>query len=142
MDRADWLLAAIAISDQGFSPVQAQKTMFLLGREAPGGVGQGFYTFRPYDYGPFDSAIYDDVALLADRGLVAVERSPGRSWPRYSATAAGVAHFEGLKNSVAPNLLLFLGDLTHWVTSQSFAALLRAIYDQFPEYKVNSVFAR
>ena len=63
LTRQDWLLLALSKSPCGaMSPVQIQKAMFLFGREAGDAVGTDFYSFQPYDYGPFDAAIYADLA--------------------------------------------------------------------------------
>ena len=66
--------------------------MFLLKQEAGQFVGPDFYEFVPYNYGPFNSSIYDDLNTLAAAGLVTVNQSQGRSWAMYTITGA---HFRG-----------------------------------------------
>ncbi len=76
MNRQNWLLLAIAqAGDKGLSPIQVQKTMFLIRMEAGDCVGQGFYAFKPYNYGPFCSAIYKDVDLLVVSGMLKEQQS-------------------------------------------------------------------
>ena len=88
MNRRDWLLSAIAqAGDKGLSPIQIQKTMFLLRMEAGDCVGQGFYAFKPYNYGPFSSVIYKDVDLLVLSGVLREQHSG--SYKIYVATTAG-----------------------------------------------------
>jgi uncharacterized protein YwgA len=78
VDRRDWLLAAIAqAGDRGLTPIQIQKILFLLKMEAATYVGDRFYHFEPYNYGPFSSAIYADVDILVASGFVA-EKPAGR----------------------------------------------------------------
>ena len=50
LDRKDWALLAIANAGHGvsLSPVQLQKSLFLLGRELGSKVGANFYDFQPY----------------------------------------------------------------------------------------------
>jgi hypothetical protein len=70
----------------------SKKAMFLLKQEAGQFVGPDFYEFVPYNYGPFNSSIYDDLNTLAAAGLVTVNQSQGRSWAMYTITGA---HFRG-----------------------------------------------
>ena len=67
LTRQDWLLLALSKSPGGaMSPVQIQKAMFLFGQEAGDTVGTDFYSFQPYDYGPFDSAVYEDLRRMTN----------------------------------------------------------------------------
>ena len=66
MTPKDWTLLVLASAGGPLSPVQLQKTLFLIDRNlsrAQRGVTR-FYNFRAYDYGPFDSAIYTDAVIL------------------------------------------------------------------------------
>jgi hypothetical protein len=79
--RDEFLLLALASASDGrLTPVQIQKAMFLLKQEAGQFVGPDFYEFVPYNYGPFNSSIYDDLNALAGAGLVTIDQSQGRSW--------------------------------------------------------------
>ena len=62
MTRQDWLLLVLAAADgKPLSPLQLQKSLFLVGYDLARLVGSDFYTFRPFDYGPFDAAVYRDA---------------------------------------------------------------------------------
>lgn len=140
MNRSDWTLLAIcAANGQGLSPVQLQKTLFLLGRELPNAVGQGYYDFKPYHYGPFDRAVYSDAEKLAVAGDVAITQRPGESWNRYLATAQGCERAEALKTEV-PQAIAYLQSVVQWALRQSFQQLVRSIYEKYPEMRANSVF--
>ena len=142
MDRRHWLLLAIGLSDNGLSPVLTQKTMFLLGKEAGDYLGEEeFYTFIPYDYGPFDSAIYTDVEELIRQGFVTQEGVPGRSWSMYRLTPQGQRVVEKLQSLGHSAAVAYLGSVVKWATSQSFSGLLRAIYAKYPDYQARSVFS-
>src|SRR5258705_12332099 len=85
--RDEFLLLALASASDGrLTPVQIQKAMFLLKQEAGQFVGPDFYEFVPYNYGPFNSSIYDDLNTLAAEGLVTVDQSQGRSWAMNTIT--------------------------------------------------------
>lgn len=141
IDRKDWLLTAIAQTDgDGMTPIQIQKSMFLLKMEAAKHVGSNFYSFEPYDYGPFCATIYRDVEALESAGLV--RRESGGSYSRVVATKAGQAAAKTIKPKMNDNGRKYLVSAVNWVTSVSFNQLLRSIYGKYPKYAVNSVFRR
>ena len=139
--RQDWLLLALSKSPGGvMSPVQIQKSMFLFGQEVGSLVGPEFYSFEPYDYGPFDAAIYLDLRRLMNEGHVRGEWSPDRSWKNYTITRSGRNVVLALERDADPRLTEFLGRIVDWVKGQSFSDLLRSVYAAYPEFAVNSVF--
>jgi len=141
LKKDDWLVLALAAAEgKPLSPVQLQKTLFLLQKELPWAVGGEFYTFRPYNYGPFDSAIYADATTLAAQNLVAVENIPGQRWSGYAITIHGRERANALSKQISSQALSYLQSLTKWVQSVSFRDLLKAVYSKYPEYAVNSVF--
>jgi hypothetical protein len=66
MERKHWtLLVLAAAGGDPLTPVQLQKTLFLLEKERPEVSGRNYYRFTPYAYGPFDSRVYADAEILA-----------------------------------------------------------------------------
>ena len=55
----------------------------------PDDVGSSFYSFEPYDYGPFCVQIYEDARELSRDRLIDVQAVPGRTWSRYLITSKG-----------------------------------------------------
>ena len=141
LTRQDWLLTALSKSPGGaMSPVQVQKALFLFGQEAGGSIGAEFYSFEPYDYGPFDAAICADLRRMTIDGHVRGVWSPGRSWKSYTITRSGRNAVLALERDADPRLTEFLGRIVQWVSGRSFSDLLRSIYAAYPEFAVNSVF--
>lgn len=64
LDDVDALIAEGHEQAFNKTPVQVQKTMFLMRQEAPALVGSGFYEFEAYNYGPFNAQIYNDLESL------------------------------------------------------------------------------
>lgn len=142
MRRADIVLAILASAEgQTLTPVQLQKAAFLLDRNIPGliDVGQRFH-FEPYDYGPFDKAVYDEASGLSMRGLASITQAQWGRWYLYSATAAGVQEGSNVLDALPRHISKYVRDVTLWVRSQSFASLVKSIYHQYPEMKANSIF--
>jgi len=138
--RQDWLLLALSKSPGAMTPVQIQKAMFLFGQEAGDRVGSDFYAFQPYDYGPFDTAIYADLRQMASLGHVRGEWSPDRSWKIWTITASGRDAVRALESDANPRLAEYLGRVVTWVRGQSFPDLFRSVYAAYPQYAVNRVF--
>ena len=139
MKRKYWtllLLAEAAKSCRTLSAVRLQKLTFLLGATHTEEVGDTFYDHRPYRYGPFDAAVYGDVEEL-EREALAVVDSAG-SWKEYGATLAGCEHARSLP--VEDDVRDYVSRITEWALSLSFASLVRAIYDKYPEQQAHSVF--
>lgn len=141
LSNKDWLLISLAASKLGrMTPVQVQKTLFLLGKEAPKHVGPDFYQFEPYDYGPFNSTVYRDLESLAEDGAIAVEPMPMQRWPIYAITPAGEQRAAVAKQHLEAKTVEFVSAVVNWVTSLNFPDLVRAIYARYPDFKVKSVF--
>ncbi len=142
MTRRDVVLAALSDSaDQSLSPVQVQKAMFLVAKEAARFAPKPFYKFQKYNYGPFSAEIYADLDALRLSGLVAVQQVAGSRVRRYSLTAAGHAKSTSADSRLDPTLGAYLQSVVAWVTSLGFQDLVRAIYKKYPDYKENSIFS-
>jgi hypothetical protein len=142
MERRDWtLLVLAAAGGKPLSPVQLQKTLFLLEKKLPDAIDPSqFYRFTPYHYGPFDSRVYDDARSLRDEGLAVVAPSVHGRWSEYAATPDAMEEAEGIKAQLSPRVSDFVDTLVDWVQALSFEELLRAVYAAYPEMKAKSVF--
>jgi hypothetical protein len=135
MTRTDWLLLTLeAAGAKGLTPVQLQKTLFLLRSSLP--LGAGFYKFQPYNYGPFSASIYRDAESLKQAGLVDI-KAEGSS-RIYLLTPAGSMQAKCL--AVQSNVSEYVRSVVSWAQSLSFAQLVRAIYAKYPQYRENSIF--
>ncbi len=134
------LLVVSAAGNDGLTPVQLQKSVFLVGKSGLSGLPTEFYSFTPYNYGPFNANIYRDAEHLAAEGLLAQVQAVGRTWPMFSITPAGRNRAEKLYSRVQDILQEHIKNIVEWVKAQSFTHLLRTIYAKYPEFKENSVF--
>lgn len=139
MNKNQWLLLVLA-NGKSLSPVKLQKSLFLISKEMADVVGDEFYTFVPYDFGPFDSEIYIDALELQEEGFVNIDNPQERGWRRYSLTDEGIEKAEETLSSISPEANDRLSDLVSGVKRLSFRELIRSIYRRYPEYRTRSVF--
>lgn len=144
LGQRDWLMLLLGVGDaRALDPIRIQKGMFLLAQE--GGVREDEqYLFRPYDYGPFSSRIYDDLDALVEEGLVAREAVPGYTWSRFRLTPEGLAETQEIADRLDEEHLQgvrFLLQMKSDVLTRSFNRLLHYVYRRYPDYAKNSVFS-
>jgi len=140
ISRRDITMLVIASSsEEGLSPVQLQKSLFVVAESGSGNLPTDFYQFSPYNYGPFSPEIYDDTDDLAREGLV-IGIDSGFGWSRYVASPAGLKYSKEVEEMAVAGLSEYIRNVVEWVQSLDFAGLLRAIYAKYPQYRVNSIF--
>jgi hypothetical protein len=140
INKQELILLALS-GEQLFSPVQIQKHFFLIDKNISSRIGGPFFNFVPYDYGPFDKSLYEELKSLASKGLVDIcmtLSSPGRY---YKLSAEGQIKAAELSATQDKDVLEYIGKLSDFVRSLSFGDLVSAIYKAYPEMKVNSVFS-
>jgi len=143
MDRRDWLLLLLGMSEpDGSHPppvdrVRVMKCLFVLGETVEGVKDGDYYDFTPYNYGPFDSAVYRDADQLGVSGLIQDVKVNGSK--AYLATPEGVERAKQLEKD-HPKEAAFLLKVRTWANRLPFAELLKAIYKRWPEQRANSVF--
>src|ERR1700676_2085619 len=137
--RQELVLSALAPAHGAVhSPVQVQKLLFLIDREIPDQVGGPHFNFRAYNYGPFDKAVYQDLELLSQTGLVAIIDQTG--WHGFQLTTAGQEQGLRFLNQLPGPATDYIIRASEFVRRLSFANLVSAIYKAYPEMMENSVF--
>jgi uncharacterized protein len=137
---ADDILLLVAEGATGrfpLDPIRLMKGAFLAWQQGPS-EWANLFDFEPYDYGPFDLSVYRSRDDLIRRGFLGAARQ-GR-YDRYWVTAAGAQRTAQLKQTQPNEVVDFLHRVGAFVTSRSFADLLREIYATFPKFAERSVF--
>ncbi|MDR3449413.1 MAG: hypothetical protein P4M15_06665 [Alphaproteobacteria bacterium] len=142
MTRSEVLLAILAASNgRPYTPVQIQKAVFLVTKNLPNLVTQGAnFGFEPYDYGPFDQSVYAEAEALSQAGAAEITRQEGTRWNRYAASDRGLERGAHILDSLRNRERDYIKKVSAWVRAQTFESLVKSIYDQYPEMRVNSVF--
>jgi uncharacterized protein YwgA len=138
MEQKDLVLACLAAAG-GFSyqPVQIQKLIFLFQERTQKGK---IFDFIPFDYGPYDPAIYQRLEELSEAGIVNIIGSPFAKRRLYKLTPLGCEKAKIEFDKLLPKEQEYLIRLSEWVRSLSFAQLVGAIYNEYPAMRQNSVF--
>ena len=141
MNRQELMLASMSpVGTGSFSPVQVQKLFFLLDRNIGEQIGGPFFNFEPYDYGPFDSAVYQELEELEDDGLVEMIEQNNFGRRTYRLTDHGLKAGQEALVELEKPMQDYITSLVNWVRSLTFQQLVSAIYNSYPEMKQNSVF--
>lgn len=139
MTRREIVLAALAAGDgERHDPAEMQKMMFLIDEKIPEDVDGPHFNFKPYNYGPFDKAVYEELEASAVDGLV--EIVPTNRWSEYALTERGLEEGNALLDELPDETRRYLRTLSDFVRSLSFDQLVSVIYRNFPEMRENSVF--
>ncbi|MCX6640233.1 MAG: hypothetical protein NTW14_07085 [bacterium] len=139
MNRKDIILVAFSPAKGAWhSPVQVQKMIFLMTRNIPNLTDDAGFNFIPYNYGPFDPAVYRTLEDLAQENLVDMDCNG--KWYNYRLTVEGQEKAENLFATLDEDVSTFLTALSQFVRNLSFTELVSAIYRAYPEMRENSVF--
>ncbi len=138
----DHIILTLASCKKGsypLDPIRIMKAAFLVSQLGPTELKSQF-SFKPYNYGPFDASVYETIDTLKNSGLLDEAKEDGSKYPSYSITTAGI---DALTAINAPKKEVdWLKAIGEYVTSMSFADLLTAIYAKFPTYAEKSVFKK
>ena len=138
-NREEIVAAAFAAAGHGasFDPIRVQKLLFLIDRVVSERIGGPFFHFQPYNYGPFDRAIYGVIAAMAAGGDVRINTSG--AYPRYSLTQAGYRRGKATLATFPIPVADYFGRVARWIRLMPYRPMLAAIYREYPEMAENSV---
>ena len=138
MTKREVVLAVLAPAQgKQHSPAQVQKLLFLLDREASHLVDGPHFNFEPYNYGPFDKAVYQVLDELDEDELVTI-RSGG--WQRtYALTPTGQNEGDRLLGELSDSTKDYIRRVSAFVLKLNFLQLVSAIYKAYPDMQKNSI---
>ena len=139
MGRDQVVSAAMAAGGPGasFNPVQVQKNLFLVDREIADWVDGPHFNFKPYDYGPFDKAVYEVLDSLAKEERVSIDRT--NRYRRYSLTESGFERGTAVLDELPGPVVRYMREVARWVRFLTFEQLLASIYRHYPDMAVESM---
>lgn len=130
------LIAAGAEGPYDLDPIRVMKACFLISQRGRPDWRDEF-AFSAYDYGPFDSQVYNSRDALIDRGQLVADES--RRYPAYTLSEAGRTRAAEVAEEIGRENAEWFKAVGQYVTSKSFSNLLREVYAEYPGFAVNSV---
>lgn len=124
--RRGWLLLVLSMSGKGgLSPVQLQRSLFLVAQKREEQVGSGFYEFEEAGGSALMSPLlYEDIDALVAAAHIEKEWMPELSASMFRLSDTGWAWSEDLRRKVKKNALAGLEDAVAWVKEQSYLELM------------------
>lgn len=119
--------------------VRMQKAAFLMVQRGTD-AWKGLYSYQPYDWGPYSRELTHDVEAHLAAGRLRVEQVQGARYGRYTTTNLGEAVANTVWEDLDPPQRTFIAQIRRYVTSRSFAQLLREVYAAYPAYATASRF--
>ena len=139
MKRSDFVLSAMFTPDNAnFTPVQVQKFFFLIDMNVAELIGGQKFHFTPYNYGPFNREVYDELEFLRFTDLIECHNKGNLRY--YQLTESGKKRAELMLPEVSPEALDYIKKASDFVRSLDFSQLVSAIYKAYPDMRANSVF--
>ena len=123
--RRGWLLLAIAMSGaSGLSPVQLQRSFFLVSQKREEQVGPRFYEFEANGSGPASSTLYVDIDALVTAEYIVKQWVPESSCSAFRLSDPGRAWAADFRRKMKREALSGLEDAVAWVQEQSYLDLV------------------
>lgn len=139
MNKENLILITLSVkSEEYFSPIQIQKTLFLINEKISKVRDWEIFNFIPYAYGPFDKEIYVFLSNLVKNDYIACAKF--NNYFEYKIIEKGLVKIKNLVDSLPPNDYDYIQRIVNFTTTVSFRELVSAIYREYPEMKVNSIF--
>jgi len=133
--KAKWILGVLRVAP--LDRIHIMKALFLLQRRV--GKIEDYFHFKPYLYGPCSFEVYEVLEILEKEGLIVRPLHPFPHWAAYYLTDRGKREADRIANDLAPELLQHLEEVAREVSRLGFYELLKRVYEEAPEFAVNSV---
>lgn len=140
MERKELILTALSPAKREiYTPVQVQKLFFLIDQNLSKKLGEKFFDFKPYHYGPFDKDVYEELEILSSEGFVEIEESKG--WKNYRLSTKGQEIGQEKLEELPELVRDYFQESSDFVRRLSFTELVAAIYKAYPKMRKNSIFS-
>ena len=146
-NRQLFVLAGMAATEEPvrFASIQIQKLFFLYDQKIRKEVGKApYFDFKPYDYGPFDKTVFEDIEDLESKGLAEITsvQAPYQSRRKlytlsYRGFNQGKKILEGMPVSERNQIR---GVMRKLLEHRNFGELVVSIYEEYPHMRANSRF--
>lgn len=128
-------------NNKKLDPIQIQKAIFLIEKECI--ENKNFaktFNFVPYNYGPFDKDIYNDLQTLIQKNFVASEWNGNIKQYKTTEDTALFDYSNELVTHYGETFIDNVKNITDFVSNLSFDELLNWLYNKYPEMAEKTVY--
>lgn len=132
LTRQKTLLSLLTQVGRPLSPTVFVKLVFLLRQETNLKRDRSFYSFVPYNFGPFSFTLYWDLGSLRQNGYVTVADD------RIALCECALDLAEQQARQLPPSIRSAVADILRSYGRLSQKALIREVYSRYPWFALNS----
>ena len=136
MAKHEWIL--LLLMKTHLDRIRIMKSLFLIWLRSKKNI-QDYYHFEPYLYGPCSFEVYSELRNLLAHGLVTQSPHPIQQWANYYLTEEGHAESQSVVKRADANAIALIEKTAEEISHLGFSELLRMVYQEAPEFAVNSV---
>jgi uncharacterized protein YwgA len=134
--KQEWII--LLLRKAPLDRIRIMKSLFLIWLRSNKNI-QDYYHFEPYLYGPCSFEVYSELRNLLAHGLVTQSPHPIQQWAKYYLTEEGHAASERAVKNTTTNTAALIAKTAEEVSRLGFSELLRQVYQEAPEFAVNSL---
>lgn len=135
--KRDWILLVLKRSP--LDRIHIMKSLFLIWHRSGREISH-FFEFEPYLYGPCSFEVYSELDKLTAERLILQSPHPIPTWVDYRLTELGQTEAEEARKRASPAVVKLVEKVAAEVSQLNFHELLVTVYEEAPDYAVNSMF--
>lgn len=136
LNKSDWII--LILRQAPLDRMRIMKILFLIWKRSKSGI-KGYFNFEPYLYGPCSFELYSELRSLLNQGLITQSPHPVQEWANYYLTSNGKERAEELNKTASQKIIELVEKTAEELSHLSFYNLLKKVYQESPEFAVNSV---
>jgi len=134
--KSDWIL--LLLHKLPLDRIRLMKILFLIQRRSKNAI-KDYFVFEPYFYGPCSFELYTELRDLLDKGFISQSPHPIQEKANYYLTTEGKRKAEDMINKTEDKIRELIDSTVEELANLKFYELLKKIYQEAPEFAVNSV---
>ena len=132
LTRQKTVLSLLTQVGKPLSPTVFVKLVFLLRQETDLERDRSFYSFVPYNFGPFSFTLYWDLGSLRQNGYVSIEEE------RIALCGRTIELVEKRVEELPASIRSAVADVLTRYGTMNQKALIREVYSRYPWFALNS----
>lgn len=136
LSKKDWIL--LGLRQTPIDRIHLMKALFLIWHRSGRKIAD-YFEFEPYLYGPCSFEVYSILEKLLVDGFVVQPPHTKFQYVKYHLTEKGKKEVEEISKKVSSDIFRLI-EVFNEVSRLDFYMLLRRVYNEAPDFAVNSMF--